>query len=114
VLISDGGGVTDAALTEAVRLRDTGAQLSTLVVLPTEGPPALPPGDPAALARLAEAGGGSATDPRGIGALSQQLARSGSRSFAAGDLGALLFRDMGRWLLLLAMIPAALMFARRA
>ncbi len=111
IMISDGGGADPRALEEAARLKAGGARVWTLAVDDTA--PEGPAPDPAALTALSDAGGGgtaSADDTRGLLARidatrTARLARSSSATNAV--------RDFGRWLLLLALPFAALLFRRR-
>jgi len=79
---------------------------------------ALPPGAPrpdrAALDRLAGAGGGRAADIDNPQAVLDRVGASTAQHLAAGGFGVLAFADFGRWLLLLALVPALLLFRRSA
>ncbi|MGE7155146.1 vWA domain-containing protein [Methylorubrum rhodesianum] len=115
VLISDGDGVGQAAEREAAAIRDKGWQLHALFV---PAPKALPPGAPrpdrAALDRLSGAGGGRAADIDNPQAVLDRVGASTAQHLAAGGFGVLAFADFGRWLLLLALVPALLLFRRSA
>ena len=115
VLISDGDGIGQAAEREAAAIRAQGWQLHGLFVPAAK---ALPPGAPttnrAALDRLASAGGGRAADIDGPQAVLDRVGASTAQHLAAGGYGVLAFADLGRWLLLLALVPALLLFRRSA
>lgn len=113
ILISDGGGVSDRAVEEAQRLGDAGARLWTLGLDPGGQPEGAPEPDPEALSRLAEAAGGThapASAPRPLLARIE-AARLGE--LARSERAAMVFEDLGRWLLLLALLPALALFRRQ-
>ncbi|MEL7470292.1 MAG: VWA domain-containing protein [Pseudomonadota bacterium] len=102
VLISDGAATGPQAIAEAQRLGAAGWTVSTIATKPERG----------AMDALARAGGGSIAsvdDPfpvaRAIGARSVER-------LAATDYAMLVLEDRGRFLLLLALIPAFLMLPR--
>ncbi|WAJ26980.1 vWA domain-containing protein [Antarcticirhabdus aurantiaca] len=112
VLVSDGEGLSPAALREAERIAAGGSRVSTLFVEPNAAAAAAPPPDADALARLAEAGGGvagSALAPAGVAA---RLAQNEAATLRRSDLVALLWHDYGRVLLAAAMLPALFFFRR--
>ncbi|MEI4472731.1 VWA domain-containing protein [Frigidibacter sp. MR17.24] len=114
VMISDGGGAgTPAALAEARRMAEGGARLWTLALTAAPAAPEMPPADAAALARLAEAGGGGTAPAGAAPDLAARMAARQIGGLAASEHAPEVFRDLGRWLLLLALAPAALMFRRR-
>ncbi|CAO4175434.1 VWA domain-containing protein [Methylorubrum populi] len=115
VLISDGDGIGQAAEREAAAIRDKGWQLHTLFVPAAKTlPPGAPRPDRAALDRLAAAGNGRAADIDGPQAVLDRVGASTAQHLAAGGYGVLAFADLGRWLLLLALLPALLLFRRSA
>ncbi len=115
VLISDGDGIGQAAEREAAAIRDKGWQLHTLFVPAAKAlPPGAPRTDRAALDRLAGTGGGRAADIDGPQAVLDRVGASTAQHLAAGGYGVLAFADFGRWLLLLALLPALLLFRRSA
>ncbi len=115
VLISDGDGVGQAAEREAAAIRDKGWQLHALFVPAAKAlPPGAPRPDRAALDRLAGAGGGRAADIDNPQAVLDRVGASTAQHLAAGGFGVLAFADFGRWLLLLALVPALLLFRRSA
>ncbi|MDP4022691.1 VWA domain-containing protein [Methylobacterium sp. NEAU 140] len=115
VLISDGDGIGDAAAREARALRDRGWRLQTLFVPAGQTvPPGAPRPDALALARLAAAGGGVAADVTAPAPVLDAVAEPTARHLAAGGYGVFAYADLGRWLLLLAALPALLLFRRSA
>ncbi|BAU89494.1 von Willebrand factor type A [Methylorubrum populi] len=115
VLISDGDGIGQAAEREAAAIRDKGWQLHALFVPAAKAlPPGAPRPDRAALDRLAGAGGGRAADIDSPQAVLDRVGASTAQHLAAGGFGVLAFADFGRWLLLLALVPALLLFRRSA
>ncbi len=115
VLISDGDGIGQAAEREAATLRETGFTLSTLSVPAAATlPPGVPRPDPAALERLASLGGGRSADVSAPDAVLSQVGASTAQHLAAGGYGVLAFADFGRWLLLLALMPALVLFRKSA
>lgn len=118
ILISDGGGVSPRAMQEAERLRNEGARLWALgltgegALTTGSGEPA-PAADTDALTRLAAIGGGSYAPARLPRPLLDQIARARTEQLAQSRYAALVFDDLGRWLLLLALAPALLLFRRR-
>ena len=115
VLISDGDGIGQAAEREAAAIRDKGWQLHALFVPAAKALPAgAPRPDRTALDRLATAGGGRAADIDGPQAVLDRVGASTAQHLAAGGYGVLAFADLGRWLLLLALVPALFLFRRSA
>lgn len=115
VLISDGDGVGQAAEREAAALRDKGWHLHTLFVPAAKSlPPGAPKPDAAALEKLAGEGGGKAGDVDSSGAVLDRVGASTAQHLAAGGYSVLAFHDLGRWLLLLALMPALVLFRRSA
>ncbi|MFJ7437904.1 VWA domain-containing protein [Methylorubrum thiocyanatum] len=115
VLISDGDGIGQAAEREAAAIREKGWQLHALFVPAAKAlPPGAPRPDRAGLDRLAGTGGGRATDIDGPQAVLDRVGASTAQHLAAGGYGVLAFADFGRWLLLLALLPALLLFRRSA
>ncbi len=105
VLVSDGGGIDDAARAEAERLRSAGIRISALVLSASAGGSARPE----ALTALADAAASaSAPDP--------VLSRLGGRAVVARDdaLTALRFRDLGPLVAALALVPLLALFRRSA
>ena len=113
ILISDGGGVSPPALEEAQRLAEAGARLWTLG-LASPPPEGAPPADPEALARLAAAAGGAHAPASAPRPLLAQIEAARLTALARSERAAMAFDDLGRWLLLAALIPALALFRRRA
>ncbi|MEM7508681.1 MAG: VWA domain-containing protein [Pseudomonadota bacterium] len=109
VLLSDGGGIGAPALAEAARLAADGITLSTLHVPSGAADHA----DPAAMAELARLGGGVAgtlTDPFGV---AEAISTRPASRLAATDYALLVLQDRGRYLLLLALLPALILLPGR-
>jgi Ca-activated chloride channel homolog len=113
VLLSDGGGISDAAYDEARSIAALGARVSTLLVPQAEAGEA-PPTDPAALAALARLGGGLAADATDPAAVASLVGSATATRLAASDFSVLAWDDHGRWLLVLALLAALPLFRRRA
>jgi len=115
VLITDGDGIGAAADREARALADRGWRLQALFV-PADKP--LPPGAPkpdrAALEALVRAGGGNIADIAAPGAVLDAVGAGTAQHLAAGGYGVLAYADLGRWLLLIAALPALALFRRSA
>lgn len=103
VLFSDGGGLDDAAIARARDLAARGARLWTVSALPDDG-----------LTALAEAGGGEAFSASGASALTDAIEKGRVTRLGATDIALLYLNDLGRWLLIPALILAALLFRRSA
>ncbi len=114
VLVSDGDGIGEAALREAAAIRARGWRVVTLFVPATKPLPGVPAPDPTALARLSAAGGGVSADIADPGPVLEAVGAPTAQHLAAGGYGVVAFADLGRWLLLLAALPALLLFRRSA
>ncbi|WP_375409070.1 VWA domain-containing protein [uncultured Methylobacterium sp.] len=115
VLITDGDGVGDAAMREAGAIRAKGWSLSAVFVPATKSLPAgAPKPDRASLDRLVTAGGGIAADMGDLAALLDRLGASTAQHLASGGYSVLAFSEVGRWLILLALLPALVLFRRSA
>lgn len=111
VLLSDGAGLDDAVGAEARALVAAGARLFTIQI-PT-GDQTATPERAQALAALAEAGGGlagSLADPFRVAA---EVGARPLERLADSGYAMLLVEDLGRMLLVLALVPAALLLPRR-
>lgn len=113
ILISDGGGAGPRAMQEAGRLREAGARLWTLG-LSGDAAEGAPPPDVEALVRLAEAGGGAFAPARSPRPVLERIAAAQTGRLARSSFAPLVFDDLGRWLMALALLPALLLFRRRA
>lgn len=109
VLISDGGGITEASFEEITQLTKLRARVSTVFV-PTNA--SVAPADPEALIRIASAGNGKSGDIRNLAPIAELLSSETSTRFAASDIAALIWSDYGRFLLILALFPALAMFRK--
>lgn len=115
VLITDGDGLGDAARREARAIAERGWHLQGLFVPTTKSlSPGAPKPDRAALDAVVRAGGGVAADLDAPAAVLDAVGASTAQHLAAGGYTVLAFADLGRWLLLLAALPALLLFRRSA
>ncbi|MGC9447610.1 VWA domain-containing protein [Cereibacter johrii] len=112
IVISDGGGVGPRAWEEARRLRAAGARVWALELPRDRLPEGMPEPPADALAALARAGGGALAPVRTPRPLLERLGQARTRALARSAEGPALFEDLGRWLLLLAALPALLLFRR--
>ncbi|WP_104493767.1 vWA domain-containing protein [Paracoccus denitrificans] len=103
VLISDGGGVDQAAQAEAARLQSAGVRISALTVSGD------PPSDPEALGTIAD---GPVARFDDLGPVVRALASSGLDRDPA--MRSLRYRDLGPWLALFALLSLLLQFRRLA
>lgn len=111
VLISDGGGAGPQATEQAARLATDGARVWALT-LPRSAAGA-PAADPAALAATARAGGGLALAAAEARALVPRIEASRTARLARDPRAAGSFRDLGAWLLPLAMAALLPLFRRQ-
>ena len=111
IVISDGGGTDKNAVDEAARLQAAGARVWALTLDNTS--PEAPAPDPAALATLAKAGGGAVAPAADARPLLQRIEASRTARLARSNTATDAVRDFGRWILILALPFAALMFRRR-
>ncbi len=115
VLITDGDGLGEAARREARAIAGRGWNLQGLFVPTTKSlPPGAPKPDRAALDGVVSAGGGVAAELDTPAAVLDAVGASTAQHLAAGGYTVLAFADLGRWLLLLAALPALLLFRRSA
>lgn len=112
LLVSDGGGIDAAAYREAAAIAARGSRLSGLFVPAKLEPAEMPPPDRAKFEDLVRSGGGRVADVRDPLAVSEVMAQSTSTQLAAGDLVTLVWQDYGRFLLLLALLPALALFRK--
>lgn len=103
ILISDGGGSGPDVIAAAAQLADTGAVLNVI---------ALNPDRAARLEVLADAGGGEIRSAVDLEAVGRPFGGGAAGRVAASDYAVLLWRDHGRYLLVLALIPALTLFRR--
>lgn len=112
VLVTDGGGIDKAAYREAAAISARGSRVSSLFVTPAAEGTETPQENLDLVETLVRSGGGqvaSVLDPLAITALMEDTAAT---ELAAGDFVTLAWRDYGRFLLLLALIPALALFRR--
>ncbi|WP_282607004.1 VWA domain-containing protein [Pelagibius sp. Alg239-R121] len=112
VLVTDGGGLGDAAFREADAIARLGSRVSVVFAPSAEASTNSSPPDQGLVEALARSGGGRVADvldPATIVALTDE---SASARLADGDFATLAWQDYGRFLLLLALIPALALFRR--
>lgn len=111
VVISDGGGMGPRTTEEAARLAHDGARVWALA-LPRAAPGA-PPADPAALADLVRAGNGQSLPVADAPALLARIAAVRTARLTREPEAGTSFRDLGPWLLPLALAALFPLFQRR-
>jgi Ca-activated chloride channel family protein len=99
VLLTDGGGLGTDALRAASEVAQTGARLS--VVSPASSP---------LIRSLVEVGGGHHFAPDAVEAIGRFLKDDARTRLERQDYPLLFWHDLGRWLVVLALVPVALMF----
>lgn len=115
VLVGDGDGIGEAALREASAAAAKGWRLHGIFAPPGRALPAgAPKPDRAALERLAATGGGRVSDLAAPDAVLEAVGASTASHLAGSGYTVLAFADLGRWLLLLALVPALVLFRRSA
>lgn len=114
VLVTDGGGLDAAARAEVASIVDEGGRVSTLFVEPTLGPAGEPLPTRDQVDALAELGDGLAGDALSPYAVVDAVGHRPAERLAESNVAALLWIDYGRYLLLLALLPALALFRRRA
>lgn len=115
VLVTDGDGIGDAASREAAAIAAKGWHLGGIFVPAGSGLPAgSPKPDRAALERLIGTGGGRLADLAAPGPVLEMVGASTAQHLAAGGYTVLAFTDLGRWMILLALLPALALFRRSA
>lgn len=110
VLISDGGGLGPEAANVAEKIRRLGARLNGALVAPDEALYGAPPADGDGLAELIRTGGGQLLD---IGSVGDVMAAAKKRMITDDELVHVNFRDIGRFVLLAALVPTLILFRRR-
>lgn len=101
VLFTDGGGLGPETLAAARAVAATGARLSVVGFDATPG-----------MTALAQLGGGAVFTPAQSGALGDLLAQDARARLERQAVPLLYWRDMGRFLLVLALLPLLLLFRR--
>ena len=115
VLVTDGDGIGEAAAREAAAIRAKGWHLHGVFVPAAVALPAgSPKPDRTALDRLTTIGGGRIVDVDAPQAVLDAVGASAAQHLAAGGYTVLAFADVGRWLILLALLPALVLFRRSA
>ena len=112
-LVTDGGGIDDAAVAAAAKLRAAGRRVHVLFVPAQARDATAPQPDAAAAARVAAAGGGiyaEVADPEPVAAA---LGSGGAERLGRSVAAALAWTDLGRFALVLAAVPMLLLFRRR-
>lgn len=109
VLFSDGAGIGPEAENVAQRISDLGARLSIVAPETTISGEVIGREGRETLARI---GGGEIYGVDEVEPFMADLRQSGAGRLERQDLQLLLLEDYGRWLLLLALIPAGLFFWR--
>ena len=112
VLITDGDGIGPAALAETTAMREAGMFVSAIYVEPNLQMADMPAPDSAGLQRLAEAGGGfyaAASEPWTV---ADGIGQRAASRLESSDYAVLFVTDYGRYLLVLALIPALALFRR--
>lgn len=109
VLFSDGAGIGPEAEKVAQRIVDLGARLSVVAPETTISGEVIGREGREALARI---GGGGVYGVDEVERFMADMRQSGAGRLERQDLQLLLLEDYGRWLLLLALIPAGLFFWR--
>lgn len=114
VLISDGGGLSDTAFREVGGIVKDGGKVSAVYVPPAKTVTGMPTADQSGLEKLADAGDGLFTPAAATGKITAMLESGRRINRAPTELVMLLFDDLGRYLVVLAMLPALLLFRRRS
>jgi Ca-activated chloride channel family protein len=112
VLISDGGGDVEDALSEAASLKAAGGRISTAYVEAMATPEGMPAPGRALMEKVARAGGGVTCDVLDPVGLVEAIGWRPASRLARSDLALLLWTDYGRYLLALALLPALGLFRR--
>lgn len=108
VLVTDGHGLNASALAIAEGIAKSQRRLHVLLAGP------IGQTDERAARALARAGGGSFADVGNPGAVVRGVAENPLRRLGAAGYGALIWSDLGRYLLALAAVPLLLAFRGRA
>ncbi len=116
ILITDGGGLNDAAVQEAENIASRGDRISTLFVPMNEKlslQNSASRSDRTSLDAIARISGGIAGDALSPFSVANGVASRNVGVLASSELTALIWQDYGRYLLLLALIPSLGLFRRR-
>jgi Ca-activated chloride channel family protein len=115
ILVTDGGGLSDAAIQETENITSIGGRVSTLFVPENEQLSVQSialRSDRTALDTIARMSGGIAGDVLSPISIADNVASRNVEQLASSELAALIWYDYGRYLLLLALIPALGLFRR--
>ncbi|EAU40723.1 hypothetical protein FP2506_03314 [Fulvimarina pelagi HTCC2506] len=113
VVVTDGDQLTPQAFNTAQDLAESDIHVSAFLVEPSGDHEDMPAPDEAGLERLTLIGDGGFGQAIAPTALARSIGRRAASDLASGDASALFFRDYGRYLLLIA-LPFALLLFRRA
>jgi Ca-activated chloride channel family protein len=114
ILISDGGNIDQATLSEGQALARASYSLETLFV-PAKGPmpDTAPLPDRTMMGALAAAANGASADINDPSEVADEIARRSAVRLGQGDYAVLAWRDLGYVLVAVAALPALLLFRRR-
>ena len=110
VLVSDGGGVGEETFEQIGRLVEEGSRFSALAVPAADGSSQ----GMEALSALVEHGGGTMASILDPGSVADEVAAATAGERTATAYKTLQWTDLGRYLLLLGLLPVLFMFRRRA
>ena len=110
LLVSDGGAFGEETRASALRIADAGFRIDTIAAESAIGRD----GNPGELAALAAVTGGVAGDVARPEAVAAALADNSASRIGQSDFQALAWLDFGPLLLLLALVPALMLFRRPA
>ncbi|MDY8110072.1 VWA domain-containing protein [Fulvimarina sp. 2208YS6-2-32] len=113
VVVTDGDQLTPQAFNTARDLASAGIHVDAFFVEPSAANGDLPVPDEAELRRLTELGDGGFSPATAPASLAASIGARAASTLAQGETAALFFRDYGRYLLVLA-LPFALLLFRRA
>lgn len=117
ILVTDGGGLNDAALREAESIASIGGRISTLFVPVNKNASpqsSMPQPERTSLDAISRIGMGVAGNALSPISVADDIASRSAGQLASSELAVLTWQDYGRYLLLLAMIPTLGLFRRRA
>ena len=112
VLVTDGGGIGDDAHREAAAIAALGSRVSVLLAPSADVASGASPPDRDLAEALARSGGGFVADVLDPASVAGLVDDDASTRLAGGDFATLVWQDYGRFLLLLALIPALALFRR--
>jgi Ca-activated chloride channel family protein len=112
VLISGGGGVDDAAFQQAQALASSGYSLETVFTPPEKNTGAAQGGGEISLSKLAAYGNGTSANAQNLSPVLRIAESVPSSRLAKTQYDLLIWRDLGPFLMAIALIPALLLFRR--